>query len=441
MSSNAQNSSVAAKPKKRRSKLLSKPEYAKEFRKRGEIDIGFLIIVMLLLVIGVIMMYSASYAWAINAGQDSDFYFQHQLKMALIGLVILFITSNLDYHFYRIPLIAIGAYLGSLVLMLLCFVPGISSENEEANRWISIGESLSFQPSEIMKLGMIFILALTLSNNYKTISSKGTYASSMIPYGSIIAVSTGLMILQRHMSGAMIIALIGVMLLCISGMRKRYILLIIMIGAVVGIALISLYTQIKGYNYLSTRFDVWQHPFDDDRYPENENWQIKNSLIAIGSGGLFGLGFGNSRQKFLYLPESKNDFIFAIVCEELGLVGATVILLLFLLLIIRGFKIASNAPDKFGMLTAAGIVFQIGLQALLNIAVVTNAMPNTGISLPFFSYGGTALIMQLAEMGIVLNVSRQSVPDKETEDSDAPTSANGSAEGSGRTKTVHIKRR
>ncbi len=419
MPSNAQSQPANGSKGKRRkkSKLFSMPEYAKSFRKRGEMDIGFLIIVMLLLVIGIIMMYSASYAWAINAGLESDYYFNRQLRMAIIGLVVLFITANVDYHLYRVPFVAIGAYIGSMALMLMCFIPAFSSDNEDANRWISIG-SLSFQPSELMKLAMIFLLALVLSNNYNTISSKNTLLPSVLPSGIIMAVAAGLMIIQRHISGAIIIAIIGLMMAAVSGMRKRYILFILLVGTVVGLLAIELYTKIKNYDYLAVRIDVWQHPFDDERYSNGENWQIKNSLIAIGSGGLFGLGFGNSRQKFLYLPESKNDFIFAIVCEELGLVGALVVILLFLLLVIRGFKIATNAPDKFGMLTAAGIVFQIGLQALLNIAVVTNAMPNTGISLPFFSYGGTALIMQLAEMGIVLNVSRQSVPDKETEDSD-----------------------
>ena len=189
------------------------------------------------------------------------------------------------------------------------------------------------------------------------------------------------------------------------------------IAGLAAFALVVLILYQSGkFDYINERIISWLFTFE----PENKQiaWQTRNSLIAIGSGNVFGLGLGNSRQKFLYLPESKNDFVFSIVCEELGFFGAAVVIILFLLLVFRGFSIAGNAPDKFGMLLASGLVIQIGLQAMLNIAVVTNTIPNTGISLPFFSYGGSALIMQLAQMGIVLNISRQSIPSKERPDAD-----------------------
>jgi cell division protein FtsW len=186
-------------------------------------------------------------------------------------------------------------------------------------------------------------------------------------------------------------------------------LIILGILAVLGVALVAfILIEVNGVTYIQNRMLSWTDPFNEE-LSQDETWQTKNSLIAIGSGGWFGLGLGNSRQKFLYLPESQNDFVFAVVCEELGFVGALLVIILFLLFIIRGFFIAAKAPDKFGMMIVVGLTVQIGLQALLNIAVVTNTIPNTGVSLPFFSYGGTALIMQLAQMGIILNVSRQSI--------------------------------
>ena len=180
------------------------------------------------------------------------------------------------------------------------------------------------------------------------------------------------------------------------------------IVGIAGLAVVVFYlAETRGFSYFEKRFVSWLDPFNEEAF--NDTWQTRNSLIAIGSGGIFGLGLGNSRQKFLYLPEAKNDFVFAVVCEELGFVGALMVIILFLLLIFRGMHIASKAPDKYGMMIALGLTVQIGLQALLNIAVVTNTIPNTGVSLPFFSYGGTALIMQLVQMGIVLNISRQSI--------------------------------
>ena len=202
----------------------------------------------------------------------------------------------------------------------------------------------------------------------------------------------------------------------LGGCNLRYFVPMCIAGLAAFALVVLILYQSGKFDYINERIISWLFTFE----PENKQiaWQTRNSLIAIGSGNVFGLGLGNSRQKFLYLPESKNDFVFSIVCEELGFFGAAVVIILFLLLVFRGFSIAGNAPDKFGMLLASGLVIQIGLQAMLNIAVVTNTIPNTGISLPFFSYGGSALIMQLAQMGIVLNISRQSIPSKERPDAD-----------------------
>ena len=218
-----------------------------------------------------------------------------------------------------------------------------------------------------------------------------------------LALVAGLMMMQPHLSGTLLISLISITLIFVGGARLMHFAIMGIVGAV-GIISVVLYLSIvNGYGYFQTRIQSWLDPFADSL---GGTWQTCQSLIAIGSGGFFGLGLGESRQKYLYLPETKNDFVFSIVCEELGFVGALTVVLLFAFLIIRGFHIATHAQDKFGMLLTVGFVMHIGLQAFINIAVVSNLVPNTGISLPFFSYGGTALMLQLAEMGIVLNVSR-----------------------------------
>ena len=209
--------------------------------------------------------------------------------------------------------------------------------------------------------------------------------------------------LEPHLSCTILIGLIGMTLIWVGGAKLRHFLILLGVGAGAVIGIVLILSIFEGYSYFSTRIQSWLDPFSDS---QGGTWQTCQSLIAIGSGGLFGLGLGESRQKFLYLPETKNDFVFSIVCEELGFVGALTVVLLFALLIFRGFHIATHAQDKFGMLVAVGFTMHIGLQAFINIAVVSNLVPNTGISLPFFSYGGTALILQLSEMGIVMNISR-----------------------------------
>lgn len=372
-------------------------------KKMGRIDLTFTFIVMMLIVFGVIMMYSAGYAWAIDEDLEGDYYFKRQAAFALVGLAGMFGISFIDYHKLRHPFIVFGAYAGSAVLMVLCVVGPFAQDHNGANRWVKFPGIPEFQPSELMKLSIVLMFAYLISVNIKRIRK---FFYGAVPFAMILVATLLMLHMQSHYSAAIIICAIGAVMMFVGGTRKTHLLILAACG--VGLLLILMGNRMSsGATYIDTRFISYTDPFSEE-YPD-ETWQIRNSLIAIGSGGLSGLGLGNSRQKFLYLPESKNDFVFAIVCEELGFAGAMTIILLFLLLILRGFFIAVNAPDKFGMMIAVGLIFQIGLQAMLNIAVVSNAIPCTGISLPFFSYGGTALILQLWQMGIVLNISRQSL--------------------------------
>lgn len=395
--------------------LMPKSRYLENIR-IGEIDLTFLFLVLVLLVFGMIMMYSASYALAIHDNKPQDFYFKKQLFMAAIGLVVMMYLSSrrFDYHILRSPLVANGLFVICILLMILVHTKFFGVTDNGASRWIRIGTAsktfFTFQPSELMKLAVIIIFSAMISANHQKLKEKG----GLLPYIAILAIAAGFTVVQPHLSGTIIICAIAVTLLYVGGANmKSFIPLVIGGIALITVVAFILY-KYADYSYIKNRIDSWLYTFDEAN--RDIAWQTRNSLIAIGSGGVFGLGLGNSRQKFLYLPESQNDFVFAIVCEELGFLGAAVVIILFLMLIFRGFKIAENAPDKFGMLLVTGLTVQIGLQALLNIAVVSNAIPNTGISLPFFSYGGTALIIQLLEMGLILNVSRQSMPDKEQPD-------------------------
>ena len=336
---------------------------------RGLLDLPFLILTVLLVAIGVVMMFSASYARAYMEEEgNSTYYFFRQAMFAGAGIVIMWIVSRVNYQLWR-PLAPV-ILLGSVGLLLL--VPFIGIEEGGATRWISLFGITTFQPSEIAKLGVL-------------------------PFAGILLVIAGLLALEPHLSATLIILATGAAMMFLGGTRLRWFGLgILVVGAAV-----FLYLQVFGY--ASDRITAWLDPFSD---PSDDGYQIVQSLYAIGSGGLMGLGFGRSRQKYLYLPEEHNDYVFAIICEELGFLGAMLIILLFVLLIVRGYWIAMHARDRFGSLVAAGITTLLALQVFLNIGVVSNFLPATGISLPFFSYGGTALLLQLFEMGIVLNISR-----------------------------------
>ena len=371
---------------------------------RTEIDKPFCLLIFTLLVFGIVMMFSASYARALAEVGDGYYYVDRQIRSAIIGLVAMILISFLDYQFFQNTWIAYLIFVGTYLVTLVTTF--IGSSTADATRWLEIG-SFQLQPSEFLKVGFIIIFAFIMSVNFPNFK-KWTY--STLPFAIIMGLVILVLVLQRHMSAVMLTAIIGVTMMFVSGMPKNHFFVFIGLAAAGG-ALLVLYKIFidKDFGYISDRIQSWRDPLSD---PTDKTLQTYNSLIAIGSGGVFGLGFGESRQKYLYLPESQNDFVFSVVCEELGLIGALAVILLFVMFILRGFYIASKAKDRFGMLLATGITVQIGAQALLNIAVASNAFPNTGISLPFFSYGGTALLIQLAEMGILLSISRQSATNK-----------------------------
>lgn len=363
-------------------------------------DKPFLIIVFTLLILGIVMMFSASYAWGLKDYGDGYYYAKKQIIAAVIGVVVMYFVTHMDYHMYQNTKLAYLFFVFTWLLNLFTAFKG--REVAGARRWIKIG--IEFQPSELLKVAIIIIFAYIISMNYSKFAKKWTY--SIVPFAIIIALCAMVLVLQRHMSGVLIVGMIGLSLMFAGGVPRKNFWAFVGICAGAGVLFLLLKSITEGnLGYISERIQSWRDPASDIKGSTYQTWQ---SLLAIGSGGVFGLGFGESKQKFLYLSESQNDFVFSIICEELGLIGAIIVMLLFALFVFRGFYIAANSPDKFGMILSSGITIQIGLQALLNIAVATNSFPNTGISLPFFSYGGTALMIQLIEMGMVLSVSRQS---------------------------------
>ncbi len=370
---------------------------------KGGIDLSFLFIILVLLALGIVMMFSASYALALDETGDGFYYFKRQLVFAIAGVVVMIFISFFDYHHFQKKIMAFGIFAVSFVLVALVPFIGETYGGTDIRRGLKIGPLPQFQPTEIMKFAIIILFSYMIAINYKKMSK---YTYGVLPFMVILLPVIFFIYLEPHYSCIFLIGLIGVVLMFVGG-TKLWHLLVTGLAGLTGL-LGFLYIRSMnggGGSTFTNRIQAWVDPFNSPI----DTWQTQQSLIAIGSGGIFGLGLGNSRQKYLYLPESHNDFIFPIICEELGFIGGMVVIFLFIVFIFRGFYIASKAPDKFGMLVCVGITFQIGLQAILNIAVATNAMPNTGISLPFFSYGGTALMMQLAEVGVILNISRQSI--------------------------------
>ena len=365
----------------------------------GFTDMTFVLVVLLLLATGIIMMFSASYAIAINEDKEGWFYAKRQVEFAGIGLIMMTIMSFVDYHVWMKKGLAVFIYFGAILLLILVMFIGTDLDTG-CKRWIDLGVT-TFQPSELAKFAIVILFAYLIDRNYDKMKQ---FVPGTLIYFLLLGVIVALLMLEPHLSCSLLIVMIGVVQIFVGGAKWWHILIMGVIGAaLLGLVLMYLINT-RGISYFTTRIDTWLHPFDSEDL--DGTWQTRQSLIAIGSGGIFGLGLGESRQKYLYLPESENDFVFAIVCEELGLVGAITVILLFLLLVAQGFHIAAHSKDRFGMLVAVGFTLQIALQAFINIAVVSGLVPNTGISLPFFSYGGTALIMQLMQMGIVLNISR-----------------------------------
>ncbi len=370
---------------------LSRAPVPKKVRKVKSIDFTFLIVVLMLLAYGLIMVFSASSASAHYLYNDAFYFIKRQFLWALIGLVGMFVTSRLNYKlYYRF---AIPILIATVVLLILVKIPGIGQVRNGARRWLGFGP-VTFQPSEIAKYALIIFLAKSLPQNQDLLKK---FWTGFVPYLLVIGVVAGLVLIEPHMSGAMIIGIIGVMMLFLAGAKIWHFVVLALpaAGAVAAMIAISPYRM--------QRFLTFLDPFSDIL---GDSWQVVQSLYAIGSGGLFGLGLGQSRQKFLYLPEPQNDFIFSIICEELGFFGALLVVVLFVILIWKGIKIAIHAPDAFSGMLVGGITALIGIQVLMNIAVVTSSMPATGIPLPFFSYGGTSLLFILCGMGIILNVSR-----------------------------------
>ncbi|MBE7034778.1 MAG: putative lipid II flippase FtsW [Ruminococcaceae bacterium] len=361
--------------------------HTKKLTKTG-FDFGFLLTLIVLLTLGLIMVFSSSYPYAYYYFEDGLYFIKKQLMWAAIGTVAMICTAKYDYHNYK-------KYAGRILavsLLLLAAVLVIGVEVKGAKRWLGFG-GLTFQPSEVAKLGLIIFFAAGLSQ----LGNKIKEGKFFMRYIAIMLAFMGLLLLEPHFSICIIIGLTLVTMMLVAGARIRHFALLAAPVIFGGIMLV-----IKE-PYRLKRLTAFMDPFADAL---GSGWQIIQSLYAIGSGGLFGVGFGNSRQKFLYVSEPQNDFIFAIICEELGLIGAIAILCLFAVLLWRGMKIAISAPDSFGCLLVTGIMALIGIQIVLNIAVVTSSIPTTGIPLPFFSAGGSSLVFLMAAMGIVLNVSR-----------------------------------
>ena len=385
---------------------MRKDSHTKDNRRRnftaGEgMDPVFLILLLVLLGIGLGMLYSASYA---QSRYDTGYrigtrYLQKQAACALLGLGAMWILSRVPtevWYTMAWPLYGVSI---ALLLMVLLFGQSVNG----ARRWISIG-GLQFQPSEIAKFTMILGLS-RLIREFGPSARKFRYG--VLGFGAALLGVLVPLALEKHLSAIMLMGMVAVVMMFIAGTHPKWLLA----GAGFATAFLVVYISFMGY--AGDRVTAWLHPEAD---PSDTGYQILQSLYAIGSGGVLGLGLGRSRQKYLYLPFQYNDYIFAIVCEEVGLVGALLIIGLFAALILRGYWIALQAPDRFSTVLAAGLITLIAVQTVLNLGVVTNLLPSTGIALPFFSYGGTALAVNLGEMGILLGISRNRNRVSKTED-------------------------
>ena len=373
-------------------KSLPAKDSRRLIRTGANVDYPFLFLVLLLLTVGLTMLYSASYA---QSEYDTSYvistkYLQKQAVCAGIGLIAMYFFSRIPSAlWYRL---AWPMYFGSIVLLLSVLV--IGQEVNGAKRWINLA-GVQFQPSEVAKFTMIVLFA-RLTRRFGPEAQ--TFRFGVLGFGGALLGILVPLALEKHLSAIMLMGMVAVVMMFVAGTRMKWLLA----GAGAAAVFVVVYVTFMGY--AGDRVTAWLHPEQD---PGDTGYQILQSLYAIGSGGLFGLGLGKSRQKYLYLPFQYNDYIFAICCEELGLVGAIAIIVLFSMTICRGYWIALHAADRFSTVLAAGLVTLIAVQTILNLCVVTNLLPSTGIALPFFSYGGTALAVNLGEMGVVLSISRQ----------------------------------
>ena len=358
---------------------------------KNPIDFTLLITILLLLSIGLIMLLSASSPSALSESGNSYSYFFRQAIFAIAGLFMMWVISNIDYRFYQKYYKL--AYIVAFILLLA--VPFIGREVNGAKRWIYVTETLSIQPSEMVKLLMIIFYAGVLVKNRDELNK---YGKGFVKHIILVVPIIALLLIEPHFSASMIIIGIVAIMMIIAGCKFWHFLVS---GLVVGVPGIIGLIFLEPYRL--QRVTTFLNPWSD---PTGDGWQVIQSLYAIGSGGLFGAGLGESKQKYLYIPEPHNDFIFSILAEELGFIGCAVVIILFAIFIWRGILIAMKSPDMFGSLIAIGITAQVAIQVIINIAVVTSSMPATGMPLPFFSYGGTSLFILLCEMGVLLNISK-----------------------------------
>lgn len=367
------------------------------FYKKGDdkithIDYGMLISVIMLLCVGLLMVSTASSYYALTNYSDSNYFFVRQLFFAVLGIVFMLFFANVNYKNLKK---ASGLfYIICLALLFAVAIPGVGSVRNGARRWLEIG-GISFQPSEIMKFALILITSTYIANNYKKMNGIKSY---IVPILYLIAVMIG-MFLQNHMSGMLVMIVASFSIIFVSGIKInwKYLIIFVIIG------IVALTTFIMSSDFRKQRIVAFLHPEED---VTGDNWQVAQSLYAIGSGGIFGRGLGQSRQKYLWLPEAQTDFIFSVLGEEFGIFGSVLVLLMFAFMIYRGFMIAVKCNDAFGSMVVTGIMSVLTFQICVNIAVVTHIMPVTGMPLPFFSYGGTALLINLCAIGIILSVSR-----------------------------------
>lgn len=384
---------------------------------KGPLDVPMFAFILMILVIGLVMLLSATYPYAYYYEGDSTVFFRKQLIGALVGFIFMLAISTLNYNLFR----EIGAVVGTIGSVVLLIVALMMPAYNGTHRYIYLG-SFQFQPSDVAKFALILTLACLLDRYHQAVLSKKplqaklfvkmntligkpvfNYSLKMIAVcGFTVIMYTGLVIAGSHLSGAILMLCIGISLLYLGEIRGKW-----FVAGILGAILVIFIAYEAGFlkDYMQERIEAW---VNKDYDPLGARWQVNQALYAIGSGGFFGKGLGNSTLKYLYVSEPQNDMIFSIVVEELGFVGASLIIILFALIVWRGVVIGVNARNRYGALIAMGVAFQLAVQVILNIAVATDSIPNTGISLPFFSYGRTAIIMMLVEMGFVLSVSRSS---------------------------------
>lgn len=372
----------------------------------NQFDFILCITIILLLALGIVMVLSASAPSSLSTTGNSYTYVKKQLGFAVFGLFAMFFISKIDYRVYKKWYWYV--YILGCAVLLLVVVPGLGYSVKGATRWIVIAGT-RFQPSEITKTCMILFFAGYLADHKEKIQN--VKEGFLLPIIFLVIPAAILLIFQNHLSVSLVIGFITIVMMFIAGCRIKHFMVfgliaITIVGFVFGIVGMKNSNDDDGdKNFRVNRITSFMNPWED---PQGTGYQTIQSLYAIGSGGMFGLGLGNSKQKYLYIPEPHNDFIFSILAEELGFFGCTLVVILFMIFIWRGIVISMRAKDLYGSLVAIGITTLIAIQAILNIAVVTNSVPNTGMSLPFFSYGGTALVLLLANVGILLNISRSS---------------------------------